>query len=114
MILIFGGSSVELNTDWQFLGDKNVKWFRSNKRAAATVEMSAEEQRLTALAEAELAGNLLPDGTVLDDLPYGPGNWTLRGPFALGMKEVLNPGHFLGRTKDDHDAQREANSNRDN
>ena len=87
-----------------------MKWFRSKKAVLPPVEMSAEEQRLTALAEAELAGNLLPDGTVLDDLPYGPGNWTLRGPFALGMKEILNPGHFLGRTSDDYSSQRDANS----
>lgn len=89
-----------------------MKWFRSKKQAAAPVEMSAEEQRLTAMAEAELAGNLLPDGTVLDEMPYGPDNWTLRGPFALGLKEIRNPGHFLGRTSDDQDAQRDLNSRR--
>jgi hypothetical protein len=90
-----------------------VKWFWKKSKAVsdrALAPMSAEEQRLTELAEAELAGNLLPDGTVLDDLPAGAGDWTLRGPFALGMKEILNPGHFLGRTSDDYSSQRDANT----
>ncbi len=102
-----------------FLGDKNVKWFRSKKWAAAPVELSAEEQRLTALAEAELAGNLMPDGSVLgivpdrssmNNMPVTAGDWTLRYVNKLGLKPLSAPGSWLGRTIDDVNSQVEYNT----
>ncbi len=96
------------------------KWFkRSKKPMPAPAPMSAEEQRLTALAQAELAGNLLPDGTILenvpdrsamDNMPVTAGDWTLRYVNRLGLKPLSAPGSWLGRTIDDVDAQVEYNT----
>lgn len=81
-----------------------MSWFSLFKKRR-TILVSAEEFKLTQLAEAEARGTSLLDTSSGDNMPPTSGSVLISKKGGLGMKPIAVEGTLLSRTIDDINAR---------